>query len=268
MVKYALQYINADAFVFIRFILAGVLLLPIFLFSRYRFDKYALVFGIILGIINSGTFVFQAYALELTSTSRVAFLTALNIIMVPFLAPCFGLKLPKIIDLIAACIAIIGVYIISGANFKHLNLGDLYVLLSALCIAIGIIIVDIASRKTTQYKLFTFYQIIITAFIPFVNSYKTNYTQAISMPIVWLIILYCVIFATVIALVLQVKYQQFVSVNKVALILSLETLFGVFFAYLWGDTITVDVLIGGGILFFGVIVTDIYKLVLNFINNK
>ncbi|MEN9462098.1 MAG: hypothetical protein RLZZ355_28, partial [Pseudomonadota bacterium] len=72
----------------LRFCIAAVCMLPFTLrLPRHTWRDGALMGGLVLV-----SYVLQAYGLEFISSNRSAFLTSLNVLMVPFLAVLFGTR--------------------------------------------------------------------------------------------------------------------------------------------------------------------------------
>ena len=259
VIHYSVQRANPLLFVLIRFAIAGVVLLCIMGKSLLRRDIASLKFGVILGLVNGGTFVLQTTALQSIDSSRTAFLTATYIIMVPLLLPLFGFRKPTFGECSAALVCLFGVYIMSGASISGIQLGDLLVILSALFIAVGIIIVEYAAKYTKSNSVFNFYQIIFTTILPAIMLAGKHIVvpQTINF---WLSVSYCAVFATAIAFLVQVKYQSVVGASKTALILSLESVFASIFAWFSGEVITRQIIIGGGVILLSTILVDIIHI--------
>src|SRR5476651_552353 len=82
----SVQSISPEAFVFWRFSLAALFLLPFILTRLHKLNFYILFWAMILGLLNGGTFVFQTIGLETISSSRAAFITGSSVILVPILS--------------------------------------------------------------------------------------------------------------------------------------------------------------------------------------
>lgn len=262
IIHLALHDVDANLFVFWRFLIAGVFLFPVLILSilgknlHFRDLKY----GLILGVVNSGAFIFQGVALVNNSSSQVAFLTGVNVVLVPFLLPLFGLGRPKFIEICAAAMCLFGVYLVSGADLNGFSYEDILVLTSALCIAIGIIIVEQASVKSNNLRLLTFYQIIFTSITPFIVLRGHVFAFPFYDIKLLAILIYCAVFATVMALFIQIKYQPLVGSNKSAIIFSMEAVFATMFAHVFGEHITLNIVIGGVIIVFSSMIVDVFKV--------
>ena len=209
--------------------------------------------------MNSCIFLFQTIALKTLDSPRAAFLSVIYVILVPFLLPFFGFRKPKIIEGIAAIICLYGVYLLSGAKITTFEIGDFWIIASTLCVAFSIIIIEHVANKVEDILLFSFYQIIFTTLLPLI--------MLIYHPVViptthgfWLSVIYCAIFATTLAFIFQLKYQAQVGASKAALIFSLEAVFAGIFAWLMGEKISHQTLIGGGIILFSIILIDLVHM--------
>lgn len=198
-------------------------------------------------------------ALEYLDSARVGFLTSVYIVLVPLMLPIFGFKKPTISEAIAAVTCIGGVYIISGAHISQFHLGDLLVLASAVCIGLGIILVEFANRYSRSTQLFNFYQIIFTAMVPGGMLAIHGYIMPIQLGF-WFSVTYCAVFATAIAFLIQVKYQKVVGASKTALIFSLESVFASVFAWVNGEEINHQIVIGGSIILFSTLLVDTIRI--------
>ncbi len=225
--KVSLGYMPPILFLAYRFGVASLLMLLIF---RKRILKRETLFeGLILGLTLVFGHGFQIVGLKYTSASNSAFITSLYVVFTPFIAYfLLGDKL-KARDFLSLIVAIIGLYLISGASLKF-NYGDLLTIFCAISFAFQIVLIQKFGEK--DYLSLAFWQI----FWNFVFS--TIYAlvfEGFVVPVKmtpWLGILYTGIFATVIAFTLQVKYQKETKAHKAALIYSAEPIFGHISAFL------------------------------------
>ena len=99
----------------LRFMLAAVCMLP----WALRAPSKAWWDGALLGALVLFSYVAQAYGLQFISSNRSAFLTSLNVLMVPLLGLLFGNALSWRV-IVAAVLACAGIGLMSwdgGANF-------------------------------------------------------------------------------------------------------------------------------------------------------
>ena len=86
MVQDAINTTPVYAFLFFRFAIASVLMFFIAYKYLNEINKKTILYGIILGLFLFSAFATQTFGLSYTKSSIVAFITGLNVIVVPFLA--------------------------------------------------------------------------------------------------------------------------------------------------------------------------------------
>ena len=225
--KVSLSYMSPILFLAYRFGIASSLMLLIF---RGRvLKKEAFLEGALLGITLFFGHGFQIVGLKYTSASNSAFITSLYVIFTPFIAYFLLGDILKRRDFLSLGIAMLGLYLISGASLNF-NYGDLLTVLCALSFAFQIVLVQKFGEK--DYINLAFWQIFWNFLF---SSAYAAFFEGIKIPNAlspWLGILYTGIFATVIAFTLQVKYQKETKAHKAALIYSSEPIFGHISAFL------------------------------------
>lgn len=244
LIRNAVAHVDPYLFVGIRFTLGALLLLPFIRLAKNNY-RLLLIGSIFLGVINSAAYTAQTIGLQTIHSSRAAFINGLSVILVPLLMPLFKLGKPNRTDLICSVICLVGLYILTGANLDAVTKGDLWVLLGAVLFAIAIGYLQHLSTHVKDYKSIAFYQVLFTAPLPLLFSFKANFA-AILVPNVIIGILFCAIAATSLAFLIQAKYQPFTTAPKAALIYSLEPVFACIFGFLInGEAITRNIIIGG-----------------------
>lgn len=246
LIKNAVASISPFAFVFIRFLVAAIVLLPLVVRDFKNSSIKLVTVGIVLGLINSAIYTTQAIGLETISSAQAAFIVGLNVLFIPLLSPAFKLGKIRIIDVAASLIYLVGLLIFTDFTLQN-QIANLWCLLSAFAIAISIVFLQAATVKsdTQSYKLLAFYQIIFTIPISLVLSPHVPYQKLLKIEVISSL-LFCAIFATVIALLLQVRYQRFVTTTRAALIYSLEPVFACIFGLLLNrEIIGIRMILGG-----------------------
>ncbi len=248
LIRGAISYINPFLFVCIRFALAAMILLPLISRQFALTYKRLLLFGLVLGLLNSAAYIAQTIGLATIHSGRSAFITGFSVVLVPFLLPLFRLGKPRLIEIISALLCLAGLYVLTGADVSHVSNGDIWTLASAILFALSIASVHYVTRKVKEYRLLTFYQILFT--IPLALICSPSLTIApFANPTVVLSILFCAIFATSLALLVQMKYQPLTTAPKAALIYALEPFFASLFGFLLNkEPFTAHILSGGIII--------------------
>ena len=119
--------------------LIGALLLSVVFFKRLKnISKSAIVKGVVLGAILYIAFIFQTVGLQYTTASKNAFLTAVNVVVVPFIG--FVLYKRKLdwFELMGAVLAVVGIALLSLQLNGEVNIGDFLTLICAFAFAFHI----------------------------------------------------------------------------------------------------------------------------------
>ncbi len=96
-----------------RFLIAAIIMI-IFNFKKLKtIDNQTLFAGIILGIILYSSFAFQTFGLKYTTASKNAFLTSVNVIIVPFIVWALTKKKVDNFGFLGATLSIIGIGLLS-----------------------------------------------------------------------------------------------------------------------------------------------------------
>ncbi|MGJ7547613.1 DMT family transporter [Pseudomonas alloputida] len=252
-VKLALAYTTVLAFVFIRFSLAGIFMLPILLRGMKGRSTKTLWCGAIQGVLLFLIFVFETAGVQKTSAANAAFFISTCVLMTPILEFLIFKKPLSGETLLACLLSCIGAAMIGlNSSFSlRLNEGDFIILAAALLRSAGIIVTkywvgdkDLDSGALTAIQMLTVALLAGVGLIAFdqgghVSSITTN-------PTFWLTTLYLVIFCTLIAFYIQTHMVRKTSPTRVILIMGMEPVFGAAFAILLlSESLTVWQYAGG-----------------------
>jgi len=147
IVKQSVENTPVFSFLFMRFALAGMLLILINAPKLKAIDKGVLVDGVMLGMALFLAYAFQTFALKVTSASITAFITGLFVVFVPVLSSVFLRKLPRQEAMIGVVFATIGLAFITLQGKFLVSFGEFLALVCAFFIAIHIILTDKLSRR-------------------------------------------------------------------------------------------------------------------------
>lgn len=262
LVKNAINDIDPFSFVVIRFSLATLLFLPFVLKEFSRSNIVTLKAGLTLGVINSAAYTLQTVSLQYIGSSRCAFITGSFVVIVPLIAPLFGLGRLHTADIICALVCVVGLYILTGANLEHLNYGDMLVFFSAIGASIAIVYLQKIAGKVQNYKLLSFYQIVFVVPIPLLLLFIQPTMKIHFKMSVITAILFCSMMATVVTLFLQAKYQRHTTAAKAALIFMLEPILASIFGLLInGEPITSNIILGGIIMLSSIIGSELFHII-------
>lgn len=258
IMKNALNAIPVQYLLAIRFTM-GALLLALVCWKRWKnVTKDYLWRGAIIGGCLYLAYSIQTYGLALTTPSKNAFLTAVYCVIVPFLYWLFvGVK-PDRYNILAAALCVGGVGLVSLSGDLSVNLGDALTLLCAIFYAAHIVAVAKVSPQKDIYLL-TVFQFAFAALYAWIGGALTESfpTQALADPQVILPLCYLGVMATTVALLFQNVGQVNSDPASAAVILSLESVFGVLCSVVFADdTVSVRMAVGFVMIFVAVVCSE------------
>ncbi|NMD38680.1 MAG: EamA family transporter [Christensenellaceae bacterium] len=242
--------LSTEAIMTIRFVVGSLIIGLINIKQVIRTDKRTLIHGIVAGAIIFFAFFIQTVGQRSLEISLVSLITASNVAMVPFFSWIFDKKRPKKSVLILSFTTFIGIAILNYKNGTlSFNIGALLILICAALFALHISYLGRFSSKVNASNL-TFWQLftaaVISAIVWLINGEGITQTQIQNGIIA---VMFLGVFSTAICYYLQTKAQQNVPAYFVAIILSMEGVFGSGFSALLGyETLSSNVIIGGTII--------------------
>jgi drug/metabolite transporter (DMT)-like permease len=261
------SYFSPVWIVFIRFALAGLLLSPFLRRATLADCKVGALLGVLLFIC----YMFQLEGLALTSSNRNAFITGLNVLVVPLLGVIAG-KLPERRIVIAIVLAVVGLFALcwDGGAWGR---GDTLALLGALCFGGYVKMVEVSTRRVSNLMTLTAVQIISVACCAAlwlllreaphsridVSSDLANYLTYImdGVRLHFYNLAYLGVIATAAIISLQTWGQRHSNANEAAVIYAFEPACAAIAAFFWvGEAMTVWGMCGAVLLISGMIVSQ------------
>ena len=253
----ALETLSPFQIMAIRFFIAAVCMTILGGKQLRTIKKDEVKCGFLLGTALFAAFALQIIALQYTTPSKNAFLTATNVVFVPFIALVIYKKKIELRSLIGAGMAIVGAGVLSLQSDFSVNLGDGLTLLCAVGFAFQIFL-------TGEYvggirpSVLNFLQMTTACILSIVGlCLKREFDFAPSMESI-LAVVYLGVVSTTVCYLLQTVSQKYVDETKSAIILSMEAVFGtVFSVILLGESVTVRMIIGSALILSAVLVSEI-----------
>ncbi|MFC5590766.1 DMT family transporter [Sporosarcina soli] len=246
--------------------LIGTLILCLVFYKKLRYIKKSTLFkGTVLGLFLYIAFALQTVGLQYTTPSKNAFLTAVNVVIVPFIGFLLYKRKIDLFELGGAILALVGIAVLSLKLSTGINIGDLL----TLCCAVGFafhIFYTAKFVKDEDAVLLTIIQMVIAAVIGWiVVGFKGETSFSLESEGL-LPLLYLGIFSTTIAYLLQTVAQKFITETKAAIILSTESFWGTAFSVVILSEVLTTKMIIGAILILGAILLSETKF--SFIKKK
>ena len=213
--------------------------------------------GFFLGAALFGAFALQIIGLQYTTPSKNAFLTATNVVMVPFIALVIYRKKIEARSLVGAVMAIAGAGVLSLNQDFSLGLGDGLTLLCAVCFAMQIFLTGEYVGRIRPTVL-NFLQMATAAVLSVAGLAITGGFSFAASGKSILAVLYLGVVSTTITYLLQTVSQKYVDETKSAIILSMEAVFGtVFSVIILHEAITVRMILGSILILSAVLISEI-----------
>lgn len=256
LLKSVLADLNGVEISAFRFLIATLCMLPFLLKAPRR----AWIDGLLLGGLGLASYVTQAYGLQHISSNRSAFLTSLNVLMVPFLGLMFGARLTWPV-LLAAFFACLGIGLMSWEGGGNL-LGDGATIICALAYALYVIALSQRSSRNEARHLAATQIAVMTVLALLWMLLQSMGTDAIStlparLAPHGMTLLYLGACATAGMLFLQAVGQKKVPAEKAAVIFAMEPVFAALFGWMWlGEILGWRGVVGGSIVIGALILSE------------
>ena len=237
--------------------LVGVIILCVLFYKRLKnIEKSTLIKGTILGLFLYIAFVLQTVGLQYTTPSKNAFLTAVNVVIVPFIGFLLYKRKIDMFELVGAVTALVGVAVLSLKISSEINVGDLL----TLCCAVGFAFHIFYTAKFVKEEdavLLTIVQMVIAAVISWMVVIFKGETSFSVEAEGLLPLLYLGIFSTTIAYLLQTVAQKYITDTKAAIILSTEAFWGMAFSVaILSEVMTTKMIIGAVLILGAIIISE------------
>ena len=219
-------------------------------------NKKALIGSIFCGIALMFSTSTQQIGISMTSVGKSGFITSLYIILVPIL----GLLLKKKVPIkIWFCVGIVlvGLYLLCIKNSVKIEIGDIFLLLSAFGFAVQILIVDNISQdiNTILLSIIQLSAVAILSLFPICIIEQPSISNTLNaMPY----LLFAGVLSSGIAYTLQIVGQKYTTPVVASLIMSLESVFAAITGWLFlNEILSLNETIGCILIFIAIIISQI-----------
>lgn len=241
-----------------RFAIGSLLMVIIFWKRLKGIKKQDILIGSLVGTFLFIGFAGQTMGAMYLSVGKLAFLTALNVILVPFLVFIVFKEKIKSYNVIASLIAIIGFGFLNITKDTGFNMGvgELITLGGTIGFAAHITALGHYSKKVDPIVLAVMQMITCALLGTLFGLLFEKPPTEISMQMIWPVA-YLGVFSTFIAFLCQTVGQKYTSASRAAIILCMESVFGIIFSViLLKEIVTTNMMIGATLILFSVIVAE------------
>jgi len=257
ILKVATQSLSGVEISALRFLLAAACMAPFF----WRVPRHTWRDGVVLGALALLSYVGQAYGLQFISSNRSAFLTSLNVIMVPLIAWALGTR-PSGAVFVAAVLACLGIGLMSFDGGSHFW-ADTATILCALAFAVYVLFLSGRSHLHQAHQLAAA-QMGVMALLGTLWMFADSGLAAVQtlperIPFeVLLGLLYLGLVASAGMFFLQALAQRHVRAEQAALVYALEPVFAALFAWWWlAESLTARATAGAALVLLAVVLSEL-----------
>jgi drug/metabolite transporter (DMT)-like permease len=263
VVKRALSEISTVYFLALRFGLASVCMLlifmPAFIRSGRATVRKGLQGGAAAGLLLWLGYLLQTFGLKFTTAGKSGFLTGLYIVLVPPLGALVYGRWPQPRELAAIVIAGAGMVVMTFPSISGkiaVNLGDLLTVGCAVAFAGHILVLSHYAQRG-QVQAVALGQIMTAALLSTGSLLLERPAARWSSKVIFALVL-TAIFATAVAFAIQTWGQRYTTATRTALIFALEPVFALATAVLVGnEPLTASALTGGALIMAGVLAVEL-----------
>jgi drug/metabolite transporter (DMT)-like permease len=261
VVKGALADVSTLLFLGLRFTLATLVLLCIFLYRRgirTALRKGPVFGGLLAGVCLFGGYFLQTEGLKYTTPGKCGFITGLYIVLVPLFSAALHRRLPDRFEMLGVGLATagMGLMAIDGESLR-INIGDLLTMGCAVLYAVHILVLGRFSPTMSVERL-TLLQLGTCAVLglaasPFAEQVYFRQTSS-----AWSAIVITAVLATALAFTVQTWGQKYTTPTRTALIFALEPVFALATSYAVGaEALTARSVSGAACILGGILAVEL-----------
>jgi drug/metabolite transporter (DMT)-like permease len=259
--KTAMDTMGPLTFIGVRFVIGGLLVLPLALYEYRRSptrltrrDWWPIV-GLGL-VFFFGTWLQQA-GLNITTVTNSGFLTGLYVVFAPLIGLVFMRHKPHPIVWLCAPMAMVGLYYLNGGGLDRFNGGDLLVIVSAVFWAVQIVMLGIIASRTGLPVFVSCVCFLVTGVLSLAGACIFEAPTLSGISGGWVELAYASVLSTALAFTFQAVAQQYVPPANAAIILSLETLFAAIGgAIVLGERLPMVGYAGAALMFIAIVLVE------------
>jgi drug/metabolite transporter (DMT)-like permease len=257
IIKDALNDLTPLWLMALRFSFAFILMGIVFYKNLLRISKKDLLSGCLIGIFLYAAYATQTVGLQYTTVGKSAFITGVNVVIVPFIYMVVMRKSPGWFSFAGAILAVIGLGLLTLTDGFAMQWGDTLTLFGAFFFAAHIFTVGYFAPDADAIGLSIIQTGAAAIFLLLSALIAEPIPKAIPVS-AWTAIGYTVLFSTIGAVLIQNIAQQYTPSTHAAIILCLESVFGAVLGVIFipGEYFTTRMIIGCVLIFMGIITTE------------
>ncbi len=270
IVKEAVDVIPPIYMLAFRFTIAAIAMTVFFIGRFKHLTKSIWLHGAWLGLWLYLAYAFQTWGCLYTTAGKNAFITVIYVVIVPFLA---WLWFHEKIDgwsIVSAILALIGVGLLSLTGIDGVNKGDILTFICGFIYAVQMVFVDRYTKREDPLLL-TLVMMYASSVLSWITAplIEGGFPVAATSPDMIISMLYLGIGSSGIAFILQNVGQKYTPPATSAVILSMESVFGVLSSVIFlKEKMTAKMITGCVIMFVAIIMAETKFEFLPFVKKK
>lgn len=242
-----LQHISPMLFVSIRYGLSAIALSVLFPNKIKTLRIYDIKYGLYVGIPFAFAVSLQMLGLQHSSPTNVAFITGMTAVVVPLLHWLLDKVLPTKTLLLAIVLSFVGLFIMSGVFASGgVQISDSIVLVGTVAFALQIIHLEKLGK--VDYTKITLIQFYSSALLSLLFMFCFETVQFKGSTTIYMQLFFIVMICSVLALLIQNKYQHHINSTEVGIIFLSEPVSAILFSLFLGIQITWNQWLGASII--------------------
>lgn len=251
---------DGSPFVFLtyKFALAALALAVLFAKRFRRLDWNTIVAGTLIGLPLLFGNVFQTIGLQHTSVTNTAFITGLDVLLIPlFKWSIFGKRVKGRIW-VSCSVALLGLYLIVAKYGLHLNTGDIWVMACAVFFACYVMTVGYFSHRFDAMLTVTVAMIVCSLGSGLGALFDEHAIWVPTEAVFWEGVVITGLLGTAYMYGIQSSAQKYLEEEKVALTYLCEPIFAAIAGMVMlGESLGIRTVVGGALILSALIIAEL-----------
>lgn len=256
--KIALQTMTPYYHIGIRFAIASLLLAVLFYKKLKDLNKSLIKPALILSSLLFATYAFQTVGIQYTTASKSSFFCGLAVLIVPLFSVFYLKTKLELKTVISVLTATLGLFLLSytGGNFDF-NIGDFLTILCSICYAWQLIFTGTYVQGHDATLLAIVQLMFVSVFGMIFAIILEPFPTEMSMPSFWSL-MFSAVLCTAFAFWMQTTAQKFTPASHIALIFTMEPVFGAITSFLvLGEVLGAKGIIGGMFIVAAMLISEL-----------
>ncbi len=250
--KSAMAHMGPFLFIACRGLVASLALLPL-VYLEHRSSEGWPPAGIgraalLAGLAFFGGAAFQQFGLITATVTNTGFLTALYVVITPFVAWALMRRRPGLLVWLAAALSFVGTWLLGGGSLSAFSTGDILVAICAFFWATHVVVLGKASGLGRPVLL-TAAQFVVVSLLAWIAALSFETVSLAAIEKAALEIAFVGVMSSAVTFTLFTVALRYTSPSEATIIVSMETVFAAYGAYLFRDEwLTVLGFLGAGLI--------------------